>query len=265
MTEKLKIMQFNVQSLIKNLDIIRYESIIKIGADLLIICETFTKNEFEKVEYNISGYHKIIKSRGDGYGGIAIYLKNKFKYRKLDIGYSHNIERLAIEIINFNITIVSLYINKNASLNELEINLLEIKNKLQTKQKILIAGDINAKHSAWGNELDERKGEIILEWINNNNWMILNTGQHTHHPIGQKSSAIDISICTPNIFNEICWKVEDYGIGKCKHNIINMTVEINEIREPKILDKKKFLNEIKKIQSNKIVDIDDLQTDIIKI
>ncbi len=49
-----------------------------------ILCETWTKPEKIKT-YNISGYHKIIESRKDGYGGVAIYLKNNYKYTKLSL------------------------------------------------------------------------------------------------------------------------------------------------------------------------------------
>ncbi len=67
-----KILLANVQSLKEN----KGEIIQEIKTEnycVLMLSETWTK-ENESRQYNIQGFYQIIKSRPDGYGGVAIYL-----------------------------------------------------------------------------------------------------------------------------------------------------------------------------------------------
>ncbi|XP_018013496.1 uncharacterized protein LOC108670541 [Hyalella azteca] len=83
----------------------------------------------------------------------------------------------------------------------------------QLPRPFLILGDVNGKHTAWGNIIDQR-GRTIEHFITNCNICLLNTGETTHlHVQTGTTSAIDLSLCIPDIVNNARWSVmsDTYG------------------------------------------------------
>lgn len=185
-----------------------------------ILSETWTKPEKIK-NYNISGYHKIIQSRGDDYGGVAIYLKNSYKYINLNLPTSHNFEAIGIKILNNNVHLVSLYVNPKIPVLEFHLKWNDLLQKLGKLENVVIGGDLNAHNTAWGSSKVNYRGKEILKTINLSNFSIINNGKHTHFPtnLALKSSAIDITIVSKELFAKSIWDVTDSKFGG-NHQII---------------------------------------------
>jgi Endonuclease-reverse transcriptase len=66
------------------------------------------------------------------------------------------------------------------------------------------------------------RGKTIESLINWNNLVILNTGHRTHFHFHSNAhpSAIDLSICTPNISTKTHWNTCNNSIGSDHHPIL---------------------------------------------
>lgn len=185
-----------------------------------LLSETWTKPESIK-RYNISGYHKIIQSRNDNYGGVAIYLKNNYKYENLKLTTSHNFEVLGIRVINNDINLISIYVNPKITVLEFHVKFNNLISHLSKLKNVVIGGDVNAHNLHWGACKTNYRGKEILRVINESEFTIVNNGKFTHYPtnLTQKPSAIDLTITSKSLTRHCCWDVSDSKFGG-NHQII---------------------------------------------
>lgn len=266
--KQFSIIQANVQSLLEKKD--ELIEILKSTPHLaMLLSETWTIEEQTR-KYNIVGYNKIIKSRSDGYGGVAIYLNNSLAYKILDLGYSWNFEVVGIHIEAINLVLVSLYVNPSINIREFKESMKNLLNQINSFDRIIIGGDLNAHHRAWGCAGNKRKGEALYDLINVSNFTILNDGSMTHIPrdLNKQPSAIDITICSSNMIPKVTWQVQNNSLGKCAHLIIKIDVNIEvqiKALEKKVMCKNKIFKEIQNIKGSSFCDLEDLQEDLKKI
>lgn len=84
----------------------------------------------------------------------------------------------------------------------------------QLPRPFLLVGDFNGKHAAWGNNINDQRGRTIEQFLINSDVCLLNTGEATHlHTQTGTTSAIDLSLCTPDIVNDVRWMVMDDTYG----------------------------------------------------
>ena len=70
----------------------------------------------------------------------------------------------------------------------------------------LILGDFNAHNPLWGSNHRDPRGKIVEDIINDNDLVLLNTGENTYLNSRSNSfSAIDLAFCTPQISNQVAW------------------------------------------------------------
>lgn len=80
--------------------------------------------------------------------------------------------------------------------------------KKQEKKHIVITGDFNSKHSAWGSRNEDVRGRTLLDWITQHKLVILNMGTIPTCSRSTGESVIDISLCTANMTTRVReWKV----------------------------------------------------------
>lgn len=262
------ILQANIQSLLE-----KKGELIQIlnESDYLavLLSETWTMDTHEE-KYNIASYNKIIKSRDDGYGGVAIFIKNTVNFEIIDLNSTQMVEIVGIEIKSLNLVLVSIYVNPGVSSNEFKTEIKKLLLYLNAYEHVIIGGDFNSHHVSWGCAESKRRGENLLNIINLSRYILLNDGSITHTPrdINKRPSAIDLSLCSGNLKNQVNWLVEDNSFGRCAHKIIKITFKSElAISDPtrNIACKNKVYEEIEMIKSNSFVDLQDLQEDIGKI
>lgn len=100
-----------------------------------------------------------------------------------------------------NLIILSVYISPNVS-DECWIGVLEGMSTAisgdRTKD-IIIGGDFNAKAKEWGNVYnDRRRGQLLLEWMGEQNMYCCNMGNIPTYVHGERKSCIDLAICSQN-------------------------------------------------------------------
>ena len=115
----------------------------------------------------------------------------------------------------------------------------------QLPQPCLILGDLNGYSPLWGCIQTDSSGNIIENFINQCGLTILNNGAPTHlNPI--KDTAIDLSLCSPNILEEFDWNTIPSLLDSDHHPIL-LSSEIIEpdpspIRQIKKADWAAFTN-----------------------
>jgi len=80
----------------------------------------------------------------------------------------------------------------------------------QLPPPILITGDFNSHSTIWGCTKLDCRGKMVEDIVTKHNLCILNVISSTYiHPATGSSSAIDLSVCSPDIFLDMHWKTLD--------------------------------------------------------
>ena len=130
-------------------------------------------------------------------------MKSSCPQRKINL----NTERQTIAIsvtLDREITICSVYIPPSFSLKiEHFDSLLK-----QLPSPYLLLGYFNGHNILWGNKENNSRGELIENFITNNDTCLMNDKSITymHYPTGFFSS-IDLSFCHPSLFLDFNWSV----------------------------------------------------------
>ena len=210
--------------------------------DIFLIQETWLKdNNFN----SIKNFHMVNKNRNTGFGGVAILLKNKIKYKIINSINIDPIEYIGVEISIKNKTFVifSVYIPPEVPSNIIKEKLDLLQPIITNFKNVIFCGDMNIRHALWDNNCrtNSKKSKIFLNFLNDSNLITLNSGEHTH--ISHNSlTAIDISALSPNLIDYFDWAVHD-ETGGGDHRLITIVNSELEIEN----DSFKI---IKKIQSN---------------
>lgn len=256
-----KILQSNIQSLTKNKNELAHELHSR-KLDVALLSEIWT-NENTIASANITGYHKILKPRLVGVGGgVGIFLRDVYNYIPLELTTSEMLEVIGITVPSKNLNLVSIYINPRIKTPELSTSLEKLFDETRTLKNLLIGGDFNAHNEVWGCETTNSKGKLILEAINSTQLLILNNGEKTYRPatLNSTPSAIDLTLCTPDLFNEVAWTVKDYTFGGSGHHIIDVELTKTQTKKQRaIFNWKKINEEISLIDADQMETLGDLE------
>lgn len=258
----MKILQSNVQSFRKNKEEIS-RLLSRDNYDVAILSETWSKIEEESSRaYNLSGYHKVLNSRADGYGGIGIYIRNHLNFQQIQIrSQADLIQVAAVKILRTNTVVAGIYVAPSITTNQFEAELHAIVMQLNRYPKVIFGGDVNCHHFAWGDEKCDPKGTLLMDIINGSNLVLLNTGEKTFIPLelGRRSTAIDISCCSTTMFGELEWKVKPETIGGSEHQLIEISGKEKVEYTRYFVNHKKIKEEIEKFGCEEVRSIDELQ------
>ena len=176
-----------------------------------IICLQETKLGIEQynpgLNYNI---HTSPPPIGDvAHGGPAIIINKSLQH--FPIVLNTNLQAVAVKVIlEKSITVCSLYLPPRCRFTKSQlVNLIR-----QLPSPVLLMGDFNAHNPLWGGHILDEEGKIIDEVITSNDLVLFNDKSMTYHNIySGSSSAIDLSICSPSLFVDYCWSVNEFLNG----------------------------------------------------
>ena len=200
----IKILQFNINGLQTKIKELR-QTIHDSNIDIVCLQETFLKTG---KELKIPGYTIIRKDRSEKKGGLAIIIKNSLKF--LEIANNNEIEYQEIKIFlqNQQINLLNFYISPTTTIDYTNLETL-----FKNHTKSLIIGDFNAHNTIWGSTHTDARGKTIETLIDQNNLILLNTGQPTHFQSNANPSVLDLSISTINISSKIHWNICNNSMG----------------------------------------------------
>ena len=81
--------------------------------------------------------------------------------------------------------------------------------------------DTNAHHSDWGSPRIDPKGNLISNWIDDNDLVLLNNEEPTFMSNVGTFSHIDLTNCSSNIASEMNWKTYHDTLNSDHFPIIN--------------------------------------------
>ncbi|CAH2109130.1 unnamed protein product [Euphydryas editha] len=163
-------------------------------------------------KFNIKGYDEkndiIRNDSGNAHNGVAIIILKSLCYTLINTAFDDSIQNVAIsvQIYDENITIVSCYSPGNTMTRFYKDKFDNLIESLQ--QPLIIAGDFNAYHTAWGCDTTNSRGKDILDSIDEHNLIILNNGQFT--TVGThlwKQNALDLTIVSSSLALRCDWCV----------------------------------------------------------
>ena len=133
------------------------------------------------------------------HGGVALYIRDTIP--QIEIKLQTTLQAVAVTIqLNFKLTICCFYNSRSMQLTTDALkNLYD-----QLPQPCLILGDFNGYSPLWGCNRTDHRGNIIENFINQCNLILLNDGSPTH-PNLTNDTAIDLSICHPRISENNHW------------------------------------------------------------
>ena len=136
-------------------------------------------------------------------GGTAIFIKNNLQY--IDINHDINLEITMAKVFinNKNINIISLYLPPSLDNNVIKIELEKLKEHMA--DPFILCMDANAHHPYWGSteQKTDTRGNIIAEWLDENPFVLLNSGEPTHISTTGTFTHIDLTFCSTDIASGI--------------------------------------------------------------
>ena len=155
------------------------------------------------------------------HGGVAVLVHNSGPHSSLTL--RTNLQTRAVQVqLKKKFTICSIYLPPDDHISEQDLgNLLD-----QLPAPFLLLGDFNAHHPIWGDVRTDNRGNIIERLLIGRNINILNENKPTHYHVQTDVfTAIDLSVCSSDVFNDFKWTVDD-----CLHSSEHfpIIVKVNE-------------------------------------
>lgn len=249
----MNLIQTNVRSLSQRKDILE-AYINQNDIDIVLLSETWTNDDsIDTIKFK--NYNLLLRNRADGYGGVGILLKKDIEHYNIIRSTYNTIECISTRIKLFgystHITIVSIYIPPKTKTSVLEVSFKKLIEDFNHPH-VIIAGDINAHNNLWENHSsNDRKGQIIAEIISDSNFIVLNTGEHTHNSIKNNStSALDVTIISRDLIKQSTWHVGENITSD--HLPTHTTISLS--RQPLAENNRKYLN-----KKNILLEVADLK------
>ena len=165
--------------------------------------ETFLKPDDKITLKGFNIYNYIHSDCQRPSGGSSIFVKSSCPQRNIDL--TTELQATAVSVtLDKEITICSIYIPPSFSLKTEHLDSL----LKQLPSPYLLLGDFNGHNILWGSKENNSRGELIENFITNNDICLMNDKSNTymHDPTGSFSS-IDLSFCHPSLFLDFNWSV----------------------------------------------------------
>ena len=167
------------------------------------LLETFLKPDDKISLKGFNIYNYIHSNCQRPSGGSSIFVKSSCPQRNIQL--TTELQATAVSVtLDKKITICSIYIPPSFSLKTEHLDSL----LKQLPSPYLLIGDFNGHNILWGNKENNSRGQLIENFITNNDICLMNDKSNTymHYPIGSFSS-IDLSLCHPSLFLDFNWSV----------------------------------------------------------
>lgn len=196
------IIQWNINGLHKhNTDIHRAKTLIQ----PIALCFQETNLKLNTT-FPIKGYNGFFQNRQTYLrtsGGVAIYVNNLIESTEIHI--QSPLEVVAVSIrLKTPLCICNIYLPDSTTFTFNDLNdIIQ-----QLPKPFIFLGDFNSRNQVWGSHLTDNRGKIMEKFLNNEQLILLNTGEPTRHNSAHNSfSAIDLTITNSSFAPKTEWNV----------------------------------------------------------
>ena len=176
-----------------------------------VIClqETKLGNSPYNPGLNYDAYTMNPRDGDRAHGGVAIIVSKMVQHRSIPLNTA--LQAVAVQVcFERDITICSIYLPPRSGITMNDIQSLA----RQLPPPFVLLGDFNSHNPLWGGNTSDVEGRIIDDFIQNNDLSIFNDGAMTFHDIyNNVLSAIDLSLCSPEIHLDFNWSVDEFLHG----------------------------------------------------
>lgn len=163
--------------------------------DVAFLTETYLKPEvnFSLPNHTIARLDRVRAQRG---GGVAIAIRRGLEYRMLPDFRLSFVEAIGVELASPDglITLIAIYCP--AQCKESDGTIDRLKNDIQKltrrKGKFILAGDLNARHSLWGNARSNKNGAVLATDLQAGHYVVLHPDSPTFYSPAGVGSTLDI-------------------------------------------------------------------------
>ncbi len=188
--------------------------------DASVICLQETK--YKTNNASLKGYcpHQrigTIDDEGRAHGGVLIIVRNDIPQSEINL--NTNLQAVAVKVsLHTTIAICSLYLPPSANVDPTELNNL----LFQLPKPCLLLGDLNAHNHLWSNRPEtDARGRLVEDLITRHNMCLWNDDSPTYlHPATGSLTSIDLSICSPTLFLDYTWNVEEDQYGSDHYPLV---------------------------------------------
>lgn len=167
--------------------------------DIAIITETWLRPE---TKLNFTDYEIV---RHDSAGGLAIIIKKSLQFYILPSVDINNCEMLMIKLkSNVDLTIGAIYISPSV-----HFSFNDLKTIFNEYSRVILGGDMNAKHQAWNNFTNNTRGVRLQKFIDHNNISIISSNSYSYKQPRCNPSNLDILLAKNIPYTTSCYTVEE--------------------------------------------------------
>ena len=258
MVQSIRVMQWNCNGLRAHVNELKnFFASSQAKIDILCLEETFLKRGNR---VTLPGYHIIRKDREDtAKGGLIIAVRESINYTVIPDIATHSYEQHAVKIktTNGNIAIINGYSSPD------KVPVKSQLEKIFMKGSTVITGDYNAKHPLWGSKQSNKTGEVFEQFMDHNNYVVINTGHPTRQDYNGNMSHLDTTFVSKDLGMKCTWSVLNDSLGS-DHlptiTVIGEPLEVESTSQPRFqietADWPKFKEECKKHLNPSIISQD---------
>lgn len=208
-------LQWNCRGLISNLDDIN-DILDKYGAVCACLQETYLTTQSVNPFRRFNMFRKDRLGTARASGGVAILTAKSVPARSFPV--TTDLEAVAVQVCLDNIiTVCSLYLPPSELVTQKQLEDLCD----QLPAPFMILGDFNAHSPLWGGTKVDRRGKMLENVLFSRTICLLNTGSPTYVNVATQSfSALDLSLCSPSLFQLVDWKAGKNPYGSDHFPII---------------------------------------------
>lgn len=188
-------MFWNPQSITQSSKRLQLEyALFKEKIDIVLLVETFLKPQHN---FQLKGYNVYRNDRlHQAHGGVAIAIRIGLTHKLIRPLATNFIENIAIEIA-INDTPTQIIVAYSPRHTQHFVS--DIETLLSSNRQFMLFGDLNAKHTSWNCNTNNKAGNELFAIQQSNDFMVHFTSDHTHFPhSGQTPSTIDILLSNVN-------------------------------------------------------------------
>ena len=195
--------------------------------DFRLLCDKYNpilcclqETMLAKDDFAIRGFNCIHLTGHDigdrACGGVSVLVRDGIPSSECTLNTSLQAKSVTITTSK-TITFCSLYLPPSVNLNIVLLSRLIY----QLPTPFVICGDLNGHSITWGCDENNSHADRIDDFITENIICLLNDGSYTYfHPATGTFTAIDLSLCSPDILMEIDFMVESDSYGSDNFHIV---------------------------------------------
>ena len=202
-------LQWNCRGLRSSL--VDLQTVIRRDCPLLVcLQETKLKPEHHLHFKGYSIFRKDLDTDSVAHGGVLVAVSHRVSTRPIPVRSPLQAVAVRVALGHRELTCCSLYCPPGESLPVQDLRML----LAELPQPVLILGDFNSHHSAWGCQTVCTRGRLLASFIGDEDLCVLNSGAPTHFtlPSGQ-TSVLDLSLSSPQLVPLFTWRVAAHPMG----------------------------------------------------